>query len=233
MVSKRSTSGSRDLRGRWPPAGRQSWPGQPGPARSRAETGREDWFHLGNLLVSESYYDARFIVPRGRSCRRGGTGCVTATADGATRRCSTTTGRRELRRHLADLPEPADAVRAPARHLRRAGLVTSFSSKSELALNLSPDGRSVSFMGYVAKPDRAGRVQLQHAGRDRPDEPGAGRLLPGGGPDAGPTGRFEFTETNAYSGNNGRAAITPRPAASELIYTAGNAGNGGNPQPTG
>ena len=31
-------------------------------------------------------------------------------------------------------------------------LVTSFSSKSELALNLSTDGSSLTFMGYVAKP---------------------------------------------------------------------------------
>ena len=29
-------------------------------------------------------------------------------------------------------------------------MVTSFSSKSELALNLSTDGRYVTFMGYVA-----------------------------------------------------------------------------------
>ena len=32
-------------------------------------------------------------------------------------------------------------------------LVTSFSSKSELALNLSTDGQHVTFMGYVARPD--------------------------------------------------------------------------------
>src|ERR1039457_46157 len=32
-------------------------------------------------------------------------------------------------------------------------MVTSFSSKSELALNLSTDGRYVTFMGYVTKPD--------------------------------------------------------------------------------
>jgi hypothetical protein len=31
-------------------------------------------------------------------------------------------------------------------------MVTSFSSKSELALNLSPDGKYVTFMGYVAAP---------------------------------------------------------------------------------
>jgi len=44
-------------------------------------------------------------------------------------------------------------------------------------------------------------------------------------------GKFRFTITNAYSGNNGRAAILN--ANSGQFYTAGNAGNGGNPQPDG
>jgi hypothetical protein len=46
-------------------------------------------------------------------------------------------------------------------------------------------------------------------------------------------GHFEFTETNAYSGNNGRAAILNDSRGVEVIYTVGNAGNGGNPQPRG
>jgi hypothetical protein len=44
-------------------------------------------------------------------------------------------------------------------------------------------------------------------------------------------GHFTFTETTAYSGNNGRAAILN--SAGNVFYTAGNAGNGGNPQPDG
>jgi hypothetical protein len=44
-------------------------------------------------------------------------------------------------------------------------------------------------------------------------------------------GKFRFAKTNAYSGNNGRAAILN--AAANVFYTAGNAGNGGNPQPDG
>jgi hypothetical protein len=47
-------------------------------------------------------------------------------------------------------------------------------------------------------------------------------------------GQFHFTETNAYSGNNGRAAIVADSGDSDpLIFTAGNAGNGANPQPAG
>ncbi len=45
------------------------------------------------------------------------------------------------------------------------------------------------------------------------------------------TGKMNFTETNAYSGNNGRAAILNNLGGANFFYTAGNAGNGANPQP--
>ena len=44
-------------------------------------------------------------------------------------------------------------------------------------------------------------------------------------------GHLDYTETNAYSGNNGRAAVFN--TADGVYYTAGNAGNGGAPQPSG
>src|ERR1700691_1217561 len=46
-------------------------------------------------------------------------------------------------------------------------------------------------------------------------------------------GKFQFTETNAYSGDNGRAAILDEEHHHHVIYMAGNAGNGANPQPDG
>src|SRR6202045_2795495 len=46
-------------------------------------------------------------------------------------------------------------------------------------------------------------------------------------------GHFHFTKTNAYSGNNGRAAILNDKNGARIVYTVGNAGNGGNPQPDG
>ena len=46
-------------------------------------------------------------------------------------------------------------------------------------------------------------------------------------------GNFHFTKTNAYSGNNGRAAILNNKNGANLVYTVGNAGNGANPQPNG
>jgi hypothetical protein len=49
----------------------------------------------------------------------------------------------------------------------------------------------------------------------------------------GTDGNFHFTETNAYSGNNGRSAILNDLDGNDIFYTAGNAGNGSNPQPDG
>jgi len=47
--------------------------------------------------------------------------------------------------------------------------------------------------------------------------------------DAG--GKLNFTQTQAYSGNNGRAAILNNTNGANFFYTVGNAGNGGTPQP--
>jgi hypothetical protein len=117
---------------------------------------------------------------------------------------------------VATIPVPADQF------------VTSFSSKSELALNLSPEGRYVSFMGYVAKP---GAIDASNANTPGVTDPGNG--------DVGPYyrvvaqldrwGHFNFTETNAYSGDNGRAAITNDEHGQDLLYTAGNAGQSKSP----
>ncbi len=107
-------------------------------------------------------------------------------------------------------------------------LVTSFSSKSELALNLSPEGNYVSFMGYAAQP---GEVDVSNANTPGVIDPGNG--------DVGPyyrvvaqldrEGHWTFTETNAYSGDNGRAAITNDENGQDLLYTAGNAGQSSSP----
>jgi hypothetical protein len=46
-------------------------------------------------------------------------------------------------------------------------------------------------------------------------------------------GQIGYTLTNAYSGNNGRAAILNDTARHPVIYISGNAGNGSNPQTDG
>jgi hypothetical protein len=74
---------------------------------------------------------------------------------------------------------PSGRVLGTVRVPSAGGLVTSFSSKSELALNVSASGRE------VPVPGADFRVVAQLDG----------------------LGRFRFTTTNAYSRDNGRAAI--------------------------
>jgi hypothetical protein len=122
---------------------------------------------------------------------------------------------------------PAGSVAVPS-----GDLVTSFSSKSEGALNLSPDGKYVTFAGYVAKPDTVDVSNANTPGVVDPTNPVTAADFRAVA-QLSANGKFQFTETNAYSGNNGRAAITASEGSKERIYTAGNAGNGANPQPDG
>jgi hypothetical protein len=109
-------------------------------------------------------------------------------------------------------------------------LVTSFSSKSEGALNLSTDKKYLTFIDYVAQ---VGAVDASNA-----NTPGVvdatnpvGETFYRAVAKVDQHGHFDFTETNAYSGNNGRAAIYNKDA--DVYYAVGNAGNGSNPQPAG
>ena len=109
-------------------------------------------------------------------------------------------------------------------------MVTSFSSKSELALNLSTDGKYVTFMGYQAPADTADVSNDNTPGDVDPtsiDPSTTYREVA----QLGTNGRFQFTETNAYSGDNGRAALLNDEPGADVYYTAGNAGNGANPEP--
>ena len=110
-------------------------------------------------------------------------------------------------------------------------LVTSFSSKSEIALNQSTDGQDVTFMGYVApvgtidasNSNTPGAVDPTNSAGTTPYYRAVAQL--------DGNSNFLFTETNAYSGNNGRAAILD--PTTNSIYSVGNAGNGSNPEPQG
>lgn len=111
-------------------------------------------------------------------------------------------------------------------------LVTSFSSKSELALNLSTDRRYLTFMGYVVPIDAVDVSNSNTPGVVDPTNP-VGENTYRAVAQVDRHGHFQFTETNAYSGNNGRAAIWNNTNGANFFYTAGNAGNGANPQPSG
>ncbi len=111
-------------------------------------------------------------------------------------------------------------------------LVTSFSSKSELGLHLSTDGKYLTFVGYVAPIDQLDLSNSNTPAAPDPTNP-VGESALRAVAQVDQNGKFQFTETNAYSGNNGRSAILNRAGGANVYYTAGNAGNGSNPQPAG
>lgn len=100
-------------------------------------------------------------------------------------------------------------------------LVTSFSSKSELAINLSEDGSVLTLMGYVAPPNT---IDVSNANTPLVYDP----TNPSGGSyyravlQIGANGAMQVTPTNSYSGNNGRAAVL----ANGIYYLVGNSNNG-------
>jgi hypothetical protein len=107
-------------------------------------------------------------------------------------------------------------------------VVTSFSSKSELALNRSLDGKSITFVGYrgglgfVTAPNQLDVSNSNTPGVVDPSNPVVSQYYRSVAEvDAG--GKIEITEGNAYSGNNGRAAIK----ANWTFYLVGNDNNGG------
>jgi hypothetical protein len=105
-------------------------------------------------------------------------------------------------------------------------LVTSFSSKSELALNRSTDGKYVTFMGYVAPIDTLDVSNSNTPGIVDATNPVPSSFLRAVA-QVDRDGVFQFTETKAYSGNNGRAAILNNRHGFNSVYTAGNAGEPG------
>ena len=111
-------------------------------------------------------------------------------------------------------------------------MVTSFSSKSELALNLSTDHSYLTFMGYLAPINAIDVSNSNTPGVVDPTNPvgeSAFRVVA----QVDQKGKFKFTKTDAYSGNNGRSAVLNNTQGANVVYAAGNAGNGNNPQPDG
>ncbi|RDV00896.1 hypothetical protein [Trinickia dinghuensis] len=109
-------------------------------------------------------------------------------------------------------------------------ITSSFSSKSEDALNLSQDGTAITFNEYNAPID-----QLDRSNSNTP-----GVIDPSNTDVAQPTYRavvqlnlasktLQVTNTNGFSGNNGRASVL----VNGQYYIIGNAGNSGStPSPT-
>ena len=110
---------------------------------------------------------------------------------------------------LGTLPIPTNLV------------TTSFPSKSELALNLSTDGTALTFMAYVAPPNTLDVSNANTPGVYDGTNP-VGSSYFRSVVRVGANGAIQVTPVNAYSGNNGRAAIL----ANGLYFMAGNDNNG-------
>jgi hypothetical protein len=191
----------------------------------------------GDLLVSESYYSNDPNIVAGVTVLPPGctTGCGIAVANGdypyvfnndAVDGSFGVTARLFLR-EITPWGHTQDVIPVPTSELN-----TSFSSKSEGALNLSTDGRYVTFIDYVAPKDTVDVSNANTPGEIDPTNPVPGAYYRAVA-QLSEDGKFTFTETNAYSGNNGRAAIEAKIDGKYYIYTSGNAGNGSNPQPDG
>ena len=226
----------------------------PRPSASRSHEQESHFrFWPGNLVVSRSVYDNRAsnvavgtVLPPGCAATTGGCAAATgATNDGlfpyVFNNAQYDGSFGITSRILLDQMTPAGVVlntlEVPNSLDPRIGpnanqLVTSFSSKSEGALHLSTSGRYVSFIDYVA-PVNA--IDVSNSGTpgapDATNPVGVSYYRAVAAVDA--NGEFHFTKTNAYSGNNGRAAILDDRQDAKVFYTAGNAGNGSNPQPDG
>ena len=198
----------------------------------------DGWFLLpGSLLVSTSVYDNRAsIVTPGQVLPPGcTTGCGTATSNGLYPQVfnndkadsSFGVGSQIVLDQLSPFGFIINSVEVPTKDM-----VTSFSSKSEMALNVSTDGRHVSFMGYAAPLDALDISNSNTPAVIDPTNPVSSTYYRSVA-DMDQRGKFHFTLTNAYSGNNGRAAVLNNREDTNLLYLAGNAGNGGSPQPAG
>jgi hypothetical protein len=208
------------------------------------------YFYPGNLVVSRSVYDNNAhnvkvgaLLPA--NCANTVGSCVAATFNGKYP---------EVFNNV--IPDPAfgitstifldqitpsgfllDSLEVPNSSLKNIRtesnqLVTSFSSKSEIALNLSTDHKFLTFMGYVAPIDT---VDVSNSNTPDAIDPtnAVGTSYYRAVATVNHAGKFTFTLTNAYSGNNGRSAILNNTGGDDVFYTAGNAGDGANPQPNG
>ena len=181
----------------------------------------DPFFTAGNLIVSETTYDNNANVTIGQTLFGGGT----AIADGSS-----------LNVFKNEVPDASFGVSSAItlKQLTTSGalvnslaidstkMTTSFASKSELALNVSTDGQSVSFMGYASPIDAIDVSNSNTAQVYDATNPVTSTVARAIGSVNLASGAVSITDVNAYSGNNGRAAIE----ANGQYYMVGNAGNG-------
>ena len=216
----------------------------------------DDDFHAfrpGDLLLSKAVYDVSpgaivaGVTQLPPGCGAANSPCATANTDATypfvfnnalvdgTFSVATKIVLDELRSDGdADLVQSLEVPNSTRRGIKANSdqAVTSFESKSELAINLSVDHRAVSFLGYfapVAALDVSNSNTPFVVDPTNPDTGAIYRVYA----DVDRFGRFRFTKTNAFSGDNGRAAILNDANGADVHYGSGNAGSGSGTQPVG
>jgi hypothetical protein len=136
-----------------------------------------------------------------------------------------------IKKYLATIPNLL--VQTGTLDVPTAQIVTSFSSKSELSLHLSPDGKALTFMGYFAPVNTLDVSNSNTPGHVDGTNPVTGqfsRVVE----ELDFNGSLHTTLVNAYSGNNGRGAILAEKVNGSSLneyLMVGNAGNGSGTQP--
>ncbi|MDR3415710.1 MAG: hypothetical protein P4L83_05950 [Nevskia sp.] len=121
-----------------------------------------------------------------------------------------------------DIVNPANGSATVTIAIDPTQMASSFSSKSELALNESLDGTAVTFMGYKAPVNT---LDVSNSNTDEAYDqtnPVASIYQRAIGQVSLSSGALSVIPVNAYSGNNGRAVVL----ANGYYYMTGNAGNG-------
>ena len=113
-------------------------------------------------------------------------------------------------------------VTAAAKNNPGVDLTTSFSSRTELAVNLSADSQSLTVMGYVAPVNTLDVSNANTPNNFDPNNPVA-QSVQRAVAQISINGSVQVTPVNAYSGNNGRAALL----ANGRYYMVGNSGGNG------
>ncbi len=114
------------------------------------------------------------------------------------------------------------------------GVSTSFSSKSELALNLSTDGTALTLMGYVSPSNVLDVSNSNTPGFVDPTNTDIQTATNRAVVELSLGSFIQVTPVSAYSGDNGRAAILVRDiqgAGQDGYLMVGNAGNGSGIEP--
>ncbi len=105
-------------------------------------------------------------------------------------------------------------------------LVTSFPSKSEIALNVSADGTAVTFMDYIAPVNTLDVSNSNTPNHVDPTNPVA-QTYQRSVAQLNFNGTLTISPNNTYTGNNGRAAVLDN----GNYYMVGNGGNGSGTEP--